>query len=350
MDINTRISIVKLYYANGGSPTLAMRAYKKLNNLHKDPFTISAVVKLMERFESTGSVHDRPRTGRPSLVEDRGEAVLHELERQKENHPLGLASASSVSRTTDIPRASVNRILKHYYRFYPYKLRTTQAITEDDQLKRLEFSEFITNCDEIGAILWSDEANFSIDGSVNTHNAIIWGTERPPPHQRPLHSPHMTVWMGFSREFKLKPYFFNSTVTSESYKLMLQTHMIPQLQAMNQLPHVIFQHDGAPPHFGRIVTALLKETFGDNVIGRGFPHHWPPRSPDLAPLDYYFWGMLKTRVYSRGKPQNLIQLQEWIERAIEEVEQEEIACAVDDLFYRCDLLKECNGNTFEHLL
>ena len=59
---------------------------------------------------------------------------------------------------------------------------------------------------------------------------------------------------------------------------------------------------------------------------------------------------LKTRVFSRGKPQNLIQLQEWIKSAIEEVQQKEIVSAVGDLFYRCDLVKECNGNTFEHLL
>ena len=65
-----------------------MRAYKKLNNLHKDPFTISAEVKLIERFESTGSVYDRLRTGRPSLVEDRSEIVMDELERQKRVIPL----------------------------------------------------------------------------------------------------------------------------------------------------------------------------------------------------------------------------------------------------------------------
>ena len=128
--------------------------------------------------------------------------------------------------------------------------------------------------------LWSDEANFSIDGSVNKNNAIIWGTERPSPHQRPLHSTHVTVWTGLSREFKLKPFFFNSTVTSQSYKLMLLSHMIPQLQRMNQLPHVTFQH-GAPPHFWSIVigrysrnrleTMALNEGF--RIIGHQNRHH-----------------------------------------------------------------------------
>lgn len=350
MDTETRICLVQLYYENMRSTTSTLRAYKTIHGLHKDPFTASAIVKLIQRFESTGSVSDKPRTGRPSLLLDRSAIVMDELKEQKENHPLGLASASSISRATDIPRASVNRILKHHFRFHPYKLRSTQAITEDDKGKRLQFSDFIINNDHIEKILWSDEANFSLDGSVNKHNAIIWGTERPPAHRHPLHSPHVTVWMAFTSEFKLKPFFFPATVTSESYKFMLESHMIPQLRRLRQLHHVTFQHDGAPPHFGRIVTEVLKKTFGDNVIGRGFPNLWPPRSPDLTPLDYYFWGMLKTQVYSRGRPQNLETLKEWIVEAAEDVQQDEISTAVQDLFYRCELVRDLNGDTFEHLL
>ncbi|GBN61748.1 hypothetical protein AVEN_25533-1 [Araneus ventricosus] len=35
------------------------------------------------------------------------------------------------------------------------------------------------------------------------------------------------------------------------------------------------------------------------INGRGFPIAWPPRSPDLTPLDYFFWGYVKHKVYSR---------------------------------------------------
>ncbi|KAJ8941488.1 hypothetical protein NQ318_006174 [Aromia moschata] len=31
----------------------------------------------------------------------------------------------------------------------------------------------------------------------------------------------------------------------------------------------------------------------------GAPQFWPPRSSDLNPLDFYFWGELKQSVYSR---------------------------------------------------
>jgi len=32
-------------------------------------------------------------------------------------------------------------------------------------------------------------------------------------------------------------------------------------------------------------------------LGRRGPVAWPPRSPDLTPLDYYLWGHMKTLVY-----------------------------------------------------
>ena len=32
-------------------------------------------------------------------------------------------------------------------------------------------------------------------------------------------------------------------------------------------------------------------------IGRGGPIPWPPRSPDLTPLDFFVWSFLKQEVY-----------------------------------------------------
>jgi hypothetical protein len=36
----------------------------------------------------------------------------------------------------------------------------------------------------------------------------------------------------------------------------------------------------------------------DGYVGRGGPTAWPPRLPDLNPLDFYLWGHLKTLVYA----------------------------------------------------
>jgi len=50
---------------------------------------------------------------------------------------------------------------------------------------------------------------------------------------------------------------------------------------------VIFMQDGAPPNFSCFVTEVLNERFLDAWIGRGGPIPWPPRSPDLSPLDFF---------------------------------------------------------------
>ena len=50
--------------------------------------------------------------------------------------------------------------------------------------------------------------------------------------------------------------------------------------------------------------ALLKDCFSDCSISRFGDIPWPPRSPDLAPCDFFLWGYPKSRVYVTN-PTNL---------------------------------------------
>jgi len=59
-----------------------------------------------------------------------------------------------------------------------------------------------------------------------------------------------------------------------------------------------FQHDGAPPHYSHEVRNFLNYRFPGQWIGRGGPHNWPARSPDLSALDYCVWGWMQELVYS----------------------------------------------------
>jgi len=59
------------------------------------------------------------------------------------------------------------------------------------------------------------------------------------------------------------------------------------------------QLDGAGTRCARIVTTFLNNRFNARWIGWNGPVHWPPRSPDLTPLDFFLWGYLKNVVYEQ---------------------------------------------------
>jgi hypothetical protein len=61
---------------------------------------------------------------------------------------------------------------------------------------------------------------------------------------------------------------------------------------------ILYMHDGAPGHFSRAVRDVLSNTCHDRRIGTGERTVWPPRSPDLNPLDFYLSGHLNNLVYA----------------------------------------------------
>jgi hypothetical protein len=74
---------------------------------------------------------------------------------------------------------------------------------------------------------------------------------------------------------------------------------LPQLLEdipLNKWGRTYFQHAGAP-HFSREVRNSLNYHVPGRWIGRGGPHNWPARSPDLSPPDYCVWGWMKELVY-----------------------------------------------------
>jgi len=68
----------------------------------------------------------------------------------------------------------------------------------------------------------------------------------------------------------------------ENYVDIFELYAAPQLEEFQ--PWIIFQQDGAPPHWGSNVRPFLDETFSNRWIGRDGPTPWPPRSPDITPL------------------------------------------------------------------
>lgn len=348
-----RIQLLELYFANGESSTATLRCFKTRHKLHDDPCTVSTITRLVARFRETGSVMDKPKSGRSSLEEEREPIVVAELERQQSAHSLGVASSSAVARASGIPQSSVQRILRHRLGLYPYRLQVNQKLSDTDHEKRVVFARLmLSNNIDLENVLWTDESYFSLAGHVVRHNSIIWGSEKPRQTcDSDMHAPKVCVWFGYSARHRLQPFFFPATINGENYTEMLRSHVMPQLRRKRILTRTVWQQDGAPPHFSLVARNFLSSIFPDDrIIARGYRQNWPAHSPDLSPLDYYFWSVVKDRVYFNFVPRNLQELQQRIIDVIAVMDQDELKRSVLHLPTRLEYVLDNNGRTFEHLL
>lgn len=321
LDLETRKRLLECYYENqeranqnGEKPEKRVLLAYQQRYGGRLICTPLAVKKFVEKFRRIGTVKDAPRSGRSKIDDEIVEEVSDEMIAQSLANPLGNCSTYSVATAVGIPQATAWRIMRKRIGCFPYRLRSMHELKAGDPDKRMNFAaEFLANAEIrpgwLNSILWSDEAIFTLDGQVNRWNCCIWSPDNPHAFvQSPLHSNQINVWIGFTAEFMVGPYFFGEydefgvmqpiNVNSAAYLRMLEDFVVRDLRRRNALDRVTFQQDSAPAHRANIVSDFLRQHFGENrVISGGFAFPWPPRSPDLAPCDYFLWGYLKDMVY-----------------------------------------------------
>lgn len=310
--------------------------------------------KLISKFQETGSVKDAPRSGRPKIGEDVKVQVLAEMVVNPQQSTKHVADACNISRT------SVKKILKRH-KFHPYKMKILHELTEDDPDRRLEFCEIMSeritrNPNYLRNICFSDESTFYLNGRVNTQNCRYWSDENPHVF-REGHTQFpqkLNVWAGILGNHIIGPIFLEENLNGPMYLNMLQNTITPLIDAVvAQNPHefeeVIFQQDGAPPHYFRQVRNYLDENYQDRWIGRRGPTEWPARSPDLTPLDFFLWGYIKSEVYKTA-PGSLNELRQRITDVCSRITPQMLHNIREEFTHRIFICQEVHGGHFQHLL
>ena len=304
---------------------------------------------IFDKFIETGSMFDAPRCGRPRRSDEKIEEIKDIFE---ENPSTSIRQAAAIA---DTSFTMIRNVLREDLRMKPHRFSFCHQLFDDDKATRVtmcnEFQQRIA-ADEnfLNRLCFSDEATFHLSGRVNRHNCVFWDTSNPHAVQEvPIKSPGITVWCGLFCDQIIGPFFFESTVTSKSYKEMLEDFFIPQLKRKRRFTTTIFQQDGAPPHWSLEVRSLLNSKFPGRWIGRDGPFHWAARSPDLTPLDFYFWGMLKQRVYRR-QPTSLSDLRNFIDEETLQTSTQEVSDAFRNFENRLRLCLREDGGHFEQLL
>lgn len=96
------------------------------------------------------------------------------------------------------------------------------------------------------------------------------------------------------------PYELPETLNGEIYLDFLQNRLEDLMEdvPLETRRNMWLHNDGCPAHFATAVRRHLNEEYPERWIGRLGPILWPPRSPDLNPLDFFYWGCLKDIVYA----------------------------------------------------
>ncbi|GFT95377.1 uncharacterized protein TNCV_3326511 [Trichonephila clavipes] len=153
---------------------------------------------MISKFEATGFLDDRPRSGRPSTRRNAAETVKDEMETVAAHFTL---------------RGSVNT----------------------------------HNCR-----IWATEnPRTVVETPLHDEKVTVW-----------VGFTTSTVIGPFFFEDMCDSGFVTATVTGERYANMLQNRIITSLADKHLLERTIFMRDGAPPHIARRVKDLLRRSFG----------------------------------------------------------------------------------------
>ena len=216
------------------------------------------------------------------------------------------------------------------------------------------------DAERIKLLLWQDEKDFPIQVPSNRQNNRIFirGRKSDVQPARLYHPANkftekimvscLISWNGVSKPFFVDP--SKTKVDAKYFVKHLKKDLIPALHRLYPAGNGIYVQDGASAHTSNLVQNHLKKEFGrDGFVNK---NQWPPKSPDLNPLDYYFWNAVKTKVYEgRREPFASVEQLKWRIKYVWDDEIDEAASHKAILQFRNRLRAVVvnNGGPIKHL-
>ena len=363
LSIELKMTIIEAYFENGRSPARVRRLLLSRGSKWSTVVpTLSnqQIKRVVNQLQTNYTLKKISPPGRSrSVISNKN---LDRIKKKLELSPR--RSVRSLSRELGISKTTTWRMLRKELKKFPYKIQLREKQTPETKEKRVDFANFMSDRIEsdknfLQHILFSDEAHFHLSGYVNRQNMRFWGSENPHDSvEAPKTRARVTVFVALGQDAGLiGPYFFEDkegvaeTIKTDNYIKLIKGKLIPALKRKGNIKKCIFQQDGAPPHCSRVAIDWLTEKFGEErLISRNSKFLWPPYSPDLNPLDFYFWGYLKSKVYTNPYPRTVDELKLNIRRECRKIGKIQISSAINNLNSRLQYVLAKKGGYFEQIL
>lgn len=208
-------------------------------------------------------------------------------------------------------------------------------LTEKHIQNRLKFSVWYRrdHADGLKSMKWmfSDEKIFTINGGLNKQNDRVYALSREEAnlngglHQILKFPMSVMIWCGLTENGATRGYAIEKgqTVDTDYYRRRILPFAKREGFRLFGNRDWVYQQDGATCH-----TSVLSQ----NWCATNFKHflpkeHWPAQSPDLNPLDYFFWNAVVTNMIPK-QFNNLAEFTTEILRSIDTVPIEAIRNAI----------------------
>jgi len=325
------------------SPETKVQIIKNLNSKSAaevaNIFNVSkrSVERIQKRFQETGDVHDKPRTGRPRRTTSREDRLLV---RQSRASPFATSTELNERWSPENPvsKRTIRRILARnglHGRIAVQKpaLSKRHLKARNDFAKAHSFQRGWT------AEKWQ-KVDFSDESSVELHPKRRQYCRRPIGTSLNPQFTQKTVKFGGG---KIMVWGYvqhggdrcickvDGNINSAKYQEILTSHYIPRYKRGQ-----FFQQDGAPCH-----TSGSTMTFLRSRKIKVLPS-WPAQSPDLNVIEHV-WGKMKEDAW-KTRPRNLEELWEACRTAFYGIPNEFINKLYDSLPNRMAAVLQAKGS------
>lgn len=270
----------------------------------------------------------------------------------------------------------VHLVMKKEMKLFFYRRRQVQFLREEDYVARVYFARFCLrsiheNSMRADLIIFSDEVLIGLNPHHNRQNSGKWQRKGMQDRagqltQKKTFSKKVHIWVGLNFHVGvIGPVFVDeiqdeslvgkdlgktpNSLTGPKYKVMLEKYVLPEIRS--KLPASMrfnsfwWQQDGASVHCTLSVMDYLASEFGTRVIARKALHEWPARSPDLSPLDYGFWSLMRKKV-TDAHPNTLDEVKLAVRSACRSL-NENVKRIISDFVVRLRACENCQGQHFD---
>ncbi len=254
------------------------------------------------------------------------------------------APASEISANTALSRWTVRRRLREQGIVLRVR-KSAIPLTAAHKKHRLTWA--MRHClwreRQWGRVVWSDEASVYL--CSRDRRLKLWlrsNCKMPEQFITPAvqgGGGRLLIWGAIWTDGRSGLFVTRQTMTSELYNQVL-TANVPRMQLQMGDPQRdwLFMEDNAPAHKSR-KTQQHKEAMGLRCID------WPARSPDLNPIEHV-WSLMKNIKRKLTRADNMVILEQNIQKAWTEISQETINALINSMTRRvAEVIKQRGGNT-----